>query len=189
MKISLNLRLSFIAIVVLWLVHFLNFILKIDLRIYGIVPRHLYGLRGILAAPFLHVDIHHLIANSGVLFILLSASLSYSRVLTLRALLIIIILGGGMVWLLGTGGTIHIGASGVIFGLIGYLLCLGVFRHDWKALITSIIISIVYGGALYSLFIYIPGVSWTAHVFGFLSGVAAAWWTKKLKNESTNHKR
>jgi membrane associated rhomboid family serine protease len=77
------------------------------------------------------------------------------------------------------GGTIHIGASGIIFGLIGFLMCLGVFRRDWKALTISIVITIVYGGALHSLLIYIPGTSWTGHLFGFISGVLVAWWTKR----------
>jgi membrane associated rhomboid family serine protease len=57
-------------------------------------------------------------------------------------------------------------------------MCLGVFRRDWKALIISILISIFYGGALYSLLIYIPGISWTGHMFGFIAGILAAWWTQ-----------
>ena len=176
MKIGQNLRLAFAAIATLWLVYFLNLILEIDLRMYGIMPRHIDGLWGILAAPFLHVDIQHLMANSGALFILLAVSLSYSRAQTLKALLTIMLLGGTMVWLLGTGGSVHIGASGIIFGLIGYLMCLGLFRRNWKAVMTSVVITLVYGGALYSLLIYIPGISWSGHLFGFLSGVVAAWW-------------
>jgi membrane associated rhomboid family serine protease len=179
MKIRQNLGTAFAAIAILWLVYFLNLILEIDLRLYGIVPRDIDGLIGILAAPFLHVDIQHLTANSGILFILLAVSLSYSRAQTLKAVLIMVILGGGMVWLLGTGGTIHIGGSGIIFGLIGYLMCLGFFRRNWKAVMISVAITILYGGALYSLLIYIPGISWSGHLFGFVSGVVAAWWVRK----------
>ena len=175
MKINRNIRSAFIAIAVLWIVYIINFVLPVDLRLYGLIPRHTDGLWGIIAAPFLHVDIHHLMANSGALFILLAVSLSYSRPLTLRALLVIVLAGGGMVWLLGRPGTVHIGASGVIFGLVGFLMCLGIFRREWKALIISIVITILYGGALHSLLIYIPGISWTGHLFGFLSGVLAAW--------------
>jgi len=144
------------------------------------MPRHVDGLSGILAAPFLHADFQHLTTNSGVLFILLAVSLSYSRAQTLKAVLIMVFLGGGMVWLLGRGGTIHIGASGIIFGLIGYLMCLGLFRRNWKAVMISVAITILYGGALYSLLIYVPGISWSGHLFGFVSGVAAAWWGRKI---------
>jgi len=84
------------------------------------------------------------------------------------------LLGGAMVWLLGRAGTVHIGASGIIFGLIGYLMCLGLFQRNWKALVISVVITIVYGGALYSLLMIVPGVSWSGHLFGFLSGVVAA---------------
>ncbi len=179
MKIRQNLRTAFAAVAILWLVYFLNLILVIDLRLYGIAPRDIDGLTGILAAPFLHVDIQHLIANSGVLFILLAVSLSYSRAQTLKAVMIMILLGGGLVWLFGMAGTIHIGASGIIFGLIGYLICLGLFRRNWKAVMISVAIFLLYGGALYSLLIFVPGISWSGHLFGFISGIVAAWWGRK----------
>jgi membrane associated rhomboid family serine protease len=189
MKISQNMRIALGTIAILWLVYFLNFFVTVDLRLYGLKPRDIDGLWGILAAPFLHVDIHHLIANSGVLFILLAVSLSYSRALTLKAVFTVVLLGGGMVWLVGKPGTLHIGASGVIFGLIGFLICLGIFRRNWKALIISIVISILYGGALYSLLIYVPGISWTGHLFGFISGVLAAWWTRSIGKRKRTARR
>ena len=181
MKIYKNIRIAFALISILWLVYFVNLILPVDLRLYGLKPRDLGGLSGILAAPFLHFDIHHLTANTGVLFILLTVALSYNRSLAFRALFVIMLLGGGMVWLFGTVGTIQIGASGIIFGLIGFLMCLGVFRRDWKALIISIVITIIYGGALHSLLSDVPGISWAGHFFGFLSGVVAAGWAKKRR--------
>lgn len=181
MKISQNLRIAFTAIAILWLVYFTNLLLPIDLRRYGLQPQQLDGLAGIVFTPFLHVDLRHLIANSGILFILLSVSLSFSRKLTFRALWIIVLVGGGLVWVSGREGTIHVGASGVIFGLIGFLMCLGVFRRDWKALVISLVIFLLYGGVLQSLFIYVPGISWTGHLFGFISGILAAWWTRAAK--------
>ena len=181
MKIHQNLQTALAVVAILWLVYFINFILPVDLRFYGLRPRQLDGLTGIIFTPFLHVDLRHLIANSGVLFVLLTVSLSFSRKLTFRALWIIISVGGGLVWLSGKEGTIHIGASGVIFGLIGFLMCLGLFRRDWKALIISLAILLLYGGALQSLFIYVPGISWTGHLFGFISGVLAAWWTRAAR--------
>jgi membrane associated rhomboid family serine protease len=178
MNLSQNIRIAFGFIAILWAVYFADLVLLIDLRQFGIIPRHVVGSGGIAAAPFLHVDSQHLIANSGVLFVLLMVSFSYSRSLALKAITFIWILSGGMVWLFGKGGVVHIGASGIIFGLIGFLMCLGLFRRDWKALLISIVITILYGGALYSLLIYIPGTSWSGHVFGFLAGMLAAWWLR-----------
>ena len=188
-QIRRNIHLSLSIVAILWAVYFINFFLPIDLRLFGLVPRQMDGLWGIVAAPFLHVDIQHLVANSGALFILMVVSLSYSRPLTLQAMVIIVLLGDGMVWLVGRGGTIHIGASGIIFGLIGFLMFLGLVRRDWKALVISIVITILYGGALYSLLIYIPGVSWTGHLFGFLSGVLAAWWTRGARRRPKRARR
>lgn len=164
---------------VLWLVFFINQVTPADLRRYGLRPRTIDGLPGILLAPFLHGDLSHLIANTGALFVLLAVALSYSRKLAVKAVSIIIILGGGMVWLLGDGNHIHIGASGVIFGLIGFLMLLGAFRREWTALAISAAVLLIYGGALQSLFIYMPGTSWSGHFFGFISGVLAALVTKQ----------
>jgi membrane associated rhomboid family serine protease len=96
----------------------------------------------------------------------------------LIAILIITLLGGGLVWVFGTANTIHIGASGLIFGLIGFLLFSGIFRREWTALFVSLAIGFFYGGALLSLLSVVPGISWSGHFFGFLAGVMAAWWTK-----------
>jgi membrane associated rhomboid family serine protease len=181
MKIHQNVQTALAVVAILWLVYFINFVLPMDLRLYGLRPRQLDSLAGIVFTPFLHADLRHLIANSGMLLVLLTVSLSFSRKLTFRALWVMILVGGGLVWLVGKRGTIHIGASGIIFGLIGFLICLGIFRRDWKALIISLAIFLLYGGALQSLFIYVPGISWTGHLFGFISGVLAAWWTRAAR--------
>ena len=178
-----NLQTAFWLVAILWLVYIIDYCLPVDLRFYGLRPRQPDSLPGILFMPFLHADLHHLIANSGVLFVLLAVSLSFSRKLTFKALAIIILFGGGLVWLAGRGDAVHIGASGVIFGLIGFLMCLGIVRRDWKALVTSVIVIVFYGGALQSLFIHTPGISWTGHLFGFLSGVLAAWWTRAARKK------
>lgn len=174
MRIWKNLQIALAAVAILWIVHFLNLALPVDLRLYGLRPRHLDSLWGIVFTPFLHGDLRHLIANSGTLLVLLTVSLSFSRKMTFNALLIIILLGGGLVWLFGKSNTIHIGASGIIFGLISFLMFLGIFHRKWTALILSAAIFLFYGGALFSLLIYVPGISWSGHFFGFISGVVAA---------------
>jgi membrane associated rhomboid family serine protease len=110
--------------------------------------------------------------------VLLSASLIYSRKLTVKAVLVIVLAGGVCVWLLGRSNTVYIGSSGVIYGLMGYLMAVGLFRRELTALLVSLIVFLYYGGALPSLFLVVPGVSWSAHFFGFLSGVGAAWLTR-----------
>ena len=114
MKIRQNLQTALAAVAILWLVKFSNLFLPIDLRLYGLRPRELGSLAGILFTPFLHVDLRHLIANSGIFFVLLTVSLSFSRKLTFRALWIIILVGGGSsVWfyIRGAGGLMDEGRN------------------------------------------------------------------------------
>jgi membrane associated rhomboid family serine protease len=152
--------------------------LPFDLRYLGIRPRSLSGLVGVAGAPLLHGNLHHLIANTSALIVLLTVALAYDRKLAVLALGIIIGFGGLMVWAFGASHAIHIGASGVVFGLIGYLLFIGLFRREWVALAVSVSVLFLYGGVLLSLLQLAPGISWSSHFFGFISGILAAWLTK-----------
>jgi membrane associated rhomboid family serine protease len=181
MRIANNFKLTLCAVGILWAVFFLGPYLPIGVYLQGIQPRQPRHLNGILTAPLIHGNLQHLITNSSALFVLLLVSLSYSRRLTARALLVIILLGGGLVWLMATPGTVHIGASGVVFGLIGFLMFSGLFRGEWRALVISLLVGLFYGGALFSLFRYSPGISWSSHFYGFASGVFGAWIMRKTR--------
>ena len=101
MKIVKNLEIALAIVAVIWAVFVIDFVLPFDLRIYGIRPRNIGGLTGIVFAPFLHGDLRHITGNSGVLFVLLFVAMSLDRKLAAIATVIIVILGGGLVWLLG----------------------------------------------------------------------------------------
>ncbi len=162
-------------VAVIWVIFLLNGFLPVDLRRMGIRPRDPAGAAGILWAPFLHMDWKHLTANSGPLFVLSLMSLSFSRKLTFLAVLIIILGGGAGVWFFGAPHTVHIGASGVIFGLIGFLFFIGIFQRRVDSILVSVLAVFLYGGTLRGLFSWTPGVSFSSHLCGFLSGVFAAW--------------
>jgi membrane associated rhomboid family serine protease len=173
-KIVDDLEITLFCVALLWAVYFLNMVLPFDLRAFGIRPRSISGLPGLLFSPFLHNSIRHLFSNSLALAPLLFFSLVYSRKLTLEAVILISLIGGAGTWLFGLSHTVHIGASGVIFGLIGYLLSIGFYRREIPALLVSVVVAGYYGYALFWLFVVMPGVSWTGHFFGFLAGVFAA---------------
>ena len=178
MKIWRNLKIAAAAVASLWLVFLINQVTALDLRLWGLRPRTIEGLPGILLAPFLHGNLYHLIANSGACFVLLALALSFNRKLAIKAVLIIVMVGGGLTWTFGNSNAVHIGASGVIFGLLAFLLSVGVLRREWSALVISAAVLVLYGGAVQSLLVYTPGTSWSGHFFGFVSGMLAAWWTK-----------
>lgn len=140
---------------------------------YGIVPRTLVGLRGILAAPFLHGGAGHLVANS-VGFVLLGGLVLLRRprdfwLVTLAGVLI----GGFGTWAIGARG-LHIGASGVVFAYLGYLLTTGLFERKPGAILLSLVAASAWGGLVLGMLPGAPGISWEGHVAGFASGVMAA---------------
>ena len=174
-RLGQNLIIAAAVLAVVWAVYLLDLALATDLRMYGIRPRTLSGLWGILCSPFLHLNLRHIVANSGALFVLLLLALSYNRLLALEAIVIMMLVGGGLVWVFGGKNTVHVGASGVIFGLIGFLLFSGIFRRNFKALAVSLVVLFLYGGVLLYGLVPTPGVSWTGHAFGFAAGILAAW--------------
>ena len=160
-----------IFICIIWSVHFISFIFP--LRQYGLVPRDLQGCVGIITAPFLHGGFSHLIVNTiGLLtFGILFSILENRR--TFVILVEIALIQGILTWLFAGGGN-HIGASGIIFGLYGYLLLVGLFRKKIKYVIISIFILFSYGGMIFGILPGQPHISWEAHLFGFIAGGIAA---------------
>lgn len=183
-----NVQAALLVVALVWAVFFLNAVFPVDFRRYGVVPRQADGLWGIILAPFLHGSLNHLVANSGPLFALLAVSLSFSRGITAAALAVIVLIGGFGVWVFGKPHTVHIGASGVIFGLIGFLVFIGIFGRRWKTLVLSLVVFFAYGGVLMTLFIYMPGVSWSSHFWGFAAGVMAAWWLSRSRTARRTRK-
>lgn len=171
------------VLAVLWAVHVASLFWP-QVMALGIRPRTRAGLWGILMCPLLHANAFHLSANCMALVPLLFLSLSYSRELTADAVGVTWLLGGGLVWSFGGGSydgqpTVHVGASGIVFGLIGFLIFAGLWRRDWRALLSTGVVLVLYGGAVGGLLHVIPGVSWSSHMFGFLSGVTAARITRR----------
>jgi membrane associated rhomboid family serine protease len=141
---------------------------------HGILPRTMSGLWGILLAPLLHGGFAHLIANT-IPFLTLGFLVLLRGLGTFIGVsLLVMLLGGLAVWLLAPGSTIHIGASGLIFGYIGYLLARGYFERSFGSLAVAVVVAVLYGGALWGVLPGQPGISWQGHLFGFLAGVATA---------------
>lgn len=174
MKTGNDLTITLICVAFLWAVYFLCILFHFDLWKFGIRPRSINGLLGLVFSPFLHAGIRHLFSNSMALTPLLFFSLAYNRQLAVKAIVFIALAGGMGVWLFGSSRSVHIGASGIIFGLLGYLLTIGILRRSLSALFVSLIVACYYGWMLFSLFVVLPGVSWTGHFFGFVAGALAA---------------
>ena len=140
----------------------------------GVIPRSAIGLRGILFAPFLHATFNHLLANTipfallGWLVMLRDAR--HFTTVTMYAM----VASGLAAWLLGAPGSVHIGASGLIFGYLGFLMLAGWFARSPASIIMSIVVTIMWGGIAFGVLPGQAGISWQAHFGGFVGGILAA---------------
>jgi membrane associated rhomboid family serine protease len=158
----------------MWLVFFIDaLIIPINFNKYGILPRHIEGLIGILLMPFLHANLFHLISNTIPIIILLCiVSFFFSK--NLEIVTSISTLGGFFLWLVGRN-SYHVGASLLIFGLASFIIFFGIFKKQFFPLILSILICITYGTSLLiGLLPIFPGVSWEAHLCGTVAGFITA---------------
>jgi membrane associated rhomboid family serine protease len=144
------------------------------LDVFGIRPRSISGLFGIFFCPFLHGGFVHLAANT-IPFVVLGWLVMARETWHFFFVATVVALVGGLgVWLFGRPGTVHIGASGLIFGFLGFLLLAGWFERKLSTIVISIVVFLTYGTALFGLLPIQFGVSWEGHLFGFLAGVLCA---------------
>ena len=164
-----------------WAVFFVNHLLFSDHLVqYGIRPRHLSSLPGIIWSPFLHASLQHLLANTVPLLFLGGILCLRSPGEFVGVSSVGIILSGGLLWLLGRNAY-HIGASALIFCLFGYLASLAFFERKLRNLVLSVICIIAYGGILRGIVPTSGAVSWEGHLLGFFSGIAIAWFLSNIK--------
>lgn len=160
------------VIAFLWIVWMIHYFVPINQ--YGIVPRNISGLSGILFAPMLHHDFPHLAANSVSLFILGLFLITLEHKKSYWIITAIIILGGAGTWIIGRPDSVHIGASGVIYGIFGYLLTRGLFKRDFKSIIISVAVFFLYFGMITGVLPADSFTSWESHLCGFISGIIMA---------------
>lgn len=161
-------------VLILWIFNYINFKTGARLNRWGIQPRRLIGLRGVLFAPLLHADFSHLFFNSLPLFFLGIFAMSLDVILFYVASVIIILLAGLAVWLVGRPGN-HIGASALIAGYFGYVLGFAYKQPTFTTLFCAAIALYYFGSILLSLFPSEEGVSWEGHLLGLTAGLIAMW--------------
>jgi len=173
LKAHLPITIGFV--VLLFGIHILNFLLGYRLNILGIWPRKPWGLIGIPFSPFLHGDFSHLIFNSLPLFIFSNFILLQGLHLYLFVTVSVILLSGILVWLLGRPG-IHVGASSLIMGYLGFIT-INAFLNPNVLSVIVILVTVIYFGGIFSNLL--PSsekqVSWEGHLLGFISGLITAY--------------
>lgn len=157
----------------IWAVYFADFVIPGNLGEWGLRPRTLSGLVGIVTMPFLHASWGHLMANSVPLIVLL-AFLAGSKARSWTIVVAIVLSGGALLWI-GGRSAIHLGASGLVFGLASFLIAAGIIERRLMSVLVAIAVGLLYGGTLlFGVLPLIQGVSWDGHLAGALAGVLVA---------------
>ena len=168
-RLAAKLSLGFVALI--WIIPLLGW--GLDLQRFGVRPRQWIGLPGILFAPLLHADFVHLIANTLPLLVLGTTMLHLYPTAAFRVLPAIYLGPGIAVWLFAREGN-HIGASGLIYGLVGYVFVAGLIRRDRRAIAASMLVAFMYGTLVWGVLPIRTGVSWETHLAAALIGVLMA---------------
>lgn len=177
-KLSKSIFIPFTFIVLVWLVYLSQSTFNLPFAHYGILPRELSGIAGIFSAPLIHADFGHLISNTPALLILSITILYFYPDSSLKVLASIYLLTGIFVWLFARQ-VYHIGASGIVYGLLGFLFFSGVFRRDNRSIAIALLVTFIYGGLIWGVLPGMKGISWESHLFGGITGIFIAFVFRK----------
>jgi membrane associated rhomboid family serine protease len=174
-------------VVVLWAIELVNTLLGARLNAFGIRPRELGGLSGILFAPFLHGGWRHLMSNT-VPLVVLSSLILAKDVGEWVAVTVLAALGSGLgTWIFGAPYSVHIGASGVVFGYFGYLVTRAYFERSIGSIFVSMLVIMLFGGMIWGILPIKIGISWEGHLFGLLGGIGTAWLIAQINRKTTSN--
>ncbi len=158
-----------LMVVAMWFVFWLDFNNDLHLSKYGVYPRTIRGLRGVIFSPFLHGDGAHLWHNTLPIFILSTSLIYFYRAYATQVIIWGTLLTGILTWLIGRPSH-HIGASGIIYMLFGFLLLKGLLSKNFRLLAVSFFVVFVYGGMIWYVTPIKREISWEGHLSGLLVG-------------------
>jgi membrane associated rhomboid family serine protease len=172
---------------IIWAVQIYQSATGIDLGIYGVYPRKVFGLRGILFSPLIHSGWPHLLSNTPPMLFLSAMVLFFYRRVAFSSFFTIYLLTGLAVWLFARDNAFHIGASGVIYGLVAFVFWNGIFRRNLKSIVLALIVVFYYGGMFVGI---VPGqesnISWESHLMGGIVGILTSFWFKNQIEKDEN---
>ena len=172
----------FAMIMVMWIVKIAEYYSKSDFSEFGILPLTKEGLIGIITTPFIHADFGHLIANTIPMFVTLSIIFYFYREIAFPVFFLIWLFTDVWVWSFARDGSYHIGASGLVYGFVSFLLFSGLIRRNARLMAISLLIIFLYGGFFWGVFPdFFPkrNISWESHLMGSLAGFILAVYYRK----------
>jgi membrane associated rhomboid family serine protease len=178
-----SLRIPIIMVAVLWVIQVIQFILPfVNFGRYGIYPGEIWGLRGVIFAPLIHSGWGHLLSNTPPFLALSVIIWFFYRRIAVQSFTMIYILTGLGVWIFGRD-VFHIGASGVVYGLVSFVFWNGVFRRNLKSIVLALIVVFYYGSMFAGILPGQEGISWESHLIGGIVGIFVSYWFKEAIEE------
>jgi membrane associated rhomboid family serine protease len=175
-KLFLSILIPGIFVFVMWLVKIIEVLFEIDFSFLGIYPLEMKGLPGIFFSPFIHEDFKHLFNNSIPLFLLATAVFYFYSEVALKVSVWTLLLTGFLVWIAGREAW-HIGASGLVYGLVSFLFFSGIIRRYYRLIALSLLVVFIYGSMVWGMLPeFYKNVSWESHMLGFFSGIILSVW-------------
>jgi membrane associated rhomboid family serine protease len=175
-RLLLDLLFPSLFVGLLWLIELIQLHFQINLQAFGIYPRSIKGLPGIILSPLIHGSLEHLESNSLPLMVLGTMMFYFYRGIAFRIFLWVYFTTGLWVWAGARGGdAYHIGASGLIYGFVSFLFFAGIFRKDPRLMQISLLVLLFYNGLIWGVFPLIDHISWESHLLGSVAGIVCAW--------------
>lgn len=171
-------RVALLMVATIWVIHIVQVIFNIELAQWGIYPRRWFGFAGIFTAPLIHGDFAHLFSNSAPILAMVTVIWYFFRRVAWKSFFFIYFLTGFAVWAFGRS-VFHIGASGVVYGLVMFVMGNGIFRRNPKSIILSLIVVFFYSGMFVGILPNQEGISWESHLLGGIVGFLASFFYKE----------
>ncbi len=168
-----TIKFPIIFVLLIWVVKIFEYYFDLKLYEFGVFPREIMGLRGILCAPFIHNDFTHLLNNSVPILTLGSLFIFFYKNLSFEIFIWLFFISGILLWGIGRPNY-HIGASGIIYALATFLFTSGVIKKDTRLAAISLIIAFLYGSLIWGIFPSKVNISWEGHLSGLISGLIVA---------------
>jgi membrane associated rhomboid family serine protease len=168
----------FLFVMFLWLIKGTEELLHTSFSDYGLYPLKAKGLIGILTCPLLHADLAHLFANSIPLLILGGLLFYFYRSVAWQIIALVWLVTGLWVWVFARTG-VHIGASGLVYGIASFLFFSGIIRRDPTTMVITLLVTFLYGGMIWGIFPEMfpkERISWESHLMGLVCGLVLAWY-------------
>jgi len=166
-----------IPVMIMWIIHIVKLTGNFQWGKWGVFPRQIEGVYGIITAPWIHGDFPHLLSNSVPVFFLTTLILFFYQRVAVTSLIMLYLLTGALVWVFARP-VYHIGASGVVYAMVSFVFWNGIFRRNMKSVVLALVVTVMYSGYFAGIVPGEVGISWESHLLGAISGIIVSFFMK-----------